>query len=215
MIIENIMKKNVVTLTPEDSIATAINKLKQNKIRHIPITTNNGILVGIVSDRDIREASPSSLTSEQEKVSLLTKPLKEIMKTEVITAHPLDFVEEAAAIFYEKKIGCLPVIKHGKLVGIITETDVLYTFVQLTGAHQPSSRIEVRVPNRTGMLSEVSAIFHKKSVNISSVLVYPDQNEQYKILVFRVQTMNTMGVVNELQENGYTVLWPNIPGMLS
>jgi len=215
MIIEQIMEKNVLSLTPEDSISTALNILKQNKIRHIPITTKNRILVGIVSDRDIRDAMPSSLLSEPYESSIFQKQLKDIMKTEVITVHPLDFVEEAAAIFYEKKIGCLPVIKHGKLVGIITESDVLYTFVQLTGVHQPSSRIEVRVPNKAGMLSEVSAIFHKKSVNISSVLVYPDKDEQYKILVYRVQTMNPMGVVKELQENGYTVLWPNIPGMLT
>jgi len=215
MIIEQIMEKNVLSLTPEDSISTALNILKQNKIRHIPITTKNRILVGIVSDRDIRDAMPSSLLSEPYESSIFQKQLKDIMKTEVITVHPLNFVEEAAAIFYEKKIGCLPVIKHGKLVGIITESDVLYTFVQLTGVHQPSSRIEVRVPNKAGMLSEVSAIFHKKSVNISSVLVYPDKDEQYKILVYRVQTMNPMGVVKELQENGYTVLWPNIPGMLT
>lgn len=215
MIIEKIMKKDVLTLTPDDTIATAMKMMRQNRIRHIPIITGDRTLVGLVSDRDIREAAPSILTSDKDEQSLFTKPLKEIMKTEIITAHPLDFVEEAAAIFFENRIGCLPVIKLEKLVGMITEADVLYTFVQLTGAHQPSSRIEVRVPNISGMLSEVSALFQKKQVNISSVLVYPDENEQYKILVFRVQTMNPTSIVKDLQQHGYTVLWPNVPGMSS
>ena len=113
------------------------------------------------------------------------------MKKNVITGHPLDFVEEVAAVFYEHKISCLPIINDRKLVGIVTETDLLQTLVELTGANQPGSQIEVRVPNHSGKLSEITSIIKKRKANILSVLVYPDKkDEQYKILVIRVQTMN-------------------------
>jgi acetoin utilization protein AcuB len=92
---------------------------------------------------------------------------------------------------------------------------LLHTFVQLTGANQPGSQIEVKVPNVAGMLSEVSDVFRKNKVNIASVLVYPDKDERFKVLVFRVQTMNPMALIEELDKEGYTVLWPNIPGISS
>ena len=77
----------------------------------------------------------------------------------LITGHPLDFVEEIGAIFYEHKISCLPIVKERKLVGIITQTDLLHTLVELTGAHQPGSQIEIKVPNQAGVLSEITNVF--------------------------------------------------------
>ena len=72
------------------------------------------------------------------------------MKTDLITGHPLDFVEEIGAIFYEHQINCLPIVKNRKLVGIITETDLLHTLIELTGAHQPGSQIEIKVAKSSG-----------------------------------------------------------------
>ncbi|WP_044894484.1 acetoin utilization AcuB family protein [Bacillus alveayuensis] len=214
MIVEQIMKTNVATLTPNNTIAEAIEIIKHHKIRHIPIINENNKVIGIVTDRDIRDASPSIFHAD-EHLEDLQKPISTIMKTNVVTGHPLDFVEEVAALFYEHRISCLPIVKDEKLVGIVTETDLLYTLVQLTGAHQPGSQLEVKVPNRAGMLYEIAAVFRKRNVNISSVLVYPDKDEQYKILVFRIQTMNPMTIIQDLQSEGYTVLWPNLPGVSS
>lgn len=212
MIVEQIMKTDLTTLKPDDTIAAAIQLLKIKKIRHIPIVGHENQLIGIISDRDVRDASPSILYTN-ERHEYLQKPISSIMKTNVITGHPLDFVEELSALFYEHRIGCMPITKDGKLVGIVTETDLLHTFVQLTGAHQPGSQIEVKVPHKTGLLSEITNIFRKRKINISSILVYPDKDERYKILVFRVQTMNPMGLIADLKNEGYTVLWPNIPGI--
>ncbi|QOR68995.1 CBS domain-containing protein [Cytobacillus suaedae] len=214
MIVEQIMKKNVFTLSPKDTIATAVRLLEKHKIRHIPILDEHQSVVGIISDRDVRDAN-SSIFRSNEHLEDLEKPVETIMTTDVITGHPLDFVEEISAILYEHNIGCLPITKGGKLVGIVTETDLLHTLVQLTGANQPGSQIEIKVSNKAGMLSEVATIIGKRNVNISSVLVYPDQDERYKILVFRVQTMNPMAVITDLKHEGYQVLWPNMPGISS
>jgi acetoin utilization protein AcuB len=213
MIVEEIMNRNVITLLNEATIHDAINIIKLHSIHHLPIVDDNNNLVGIISDRDLRDATPSIFHSE-DHLEDLEKPISSIMTKEVISAHPLDFVEELSSIFYEFKIGCLPITEGNKVVGIVTKTDMLYTLIQLTGANQPSSQIEVQVANVTGKLAEVATIIRSKKTNIISVLVYPGKVEGYKVLVFRVQTMNPTKIINELKKEGYKVLWPNLPGVM-
>ncbi|RFU66242.1 acetoin utilization AcuB family protein [Peribacillus glennii] len=215
MIIEEIMNTDVITLTESDTIHAAVKLIGENGIRHIPIVNEQYGLVGLVSDRDIREATPSIFRTDEFKEDL-QKPVGMIMKTNVITGHPLDFVEEAAAVFYENNISCLPIVKENRLVGVITGTDLLHCYVEMTGAHQPGSQIEVKVPNKAGMLHDVSGLLKKRKANILSVLVYPYKNdESHKVLVLRVQTMNPFMVVEDLKNEGYTVLWPSLPGLSS
>lgn len=211
MLVKQIMKKDIITLSSKHSIRDALITMKQNSIRHIPIVKEEDILIGIITERDVKDASPSIFQLEL-KEDFLNKSIDTIMSTNLITGHPLDFVEEIAAILIEHKIGCLPILQNKKLVGIITKSDLLHTFVKLTGADQPASHIEVRVPNRAGQLAKVSSIFQNHSINISSVLVYPDIDEQYKILVFRIQTINVNVILKELMNEGYYVLFPNVMG---
>ncbi|MCJ8009587.1 acetoin utilization AcuB family protein [Lederbergia wuyishanensis] len=213
MIVEQIMTKDVITLSPEDSIRTAIHLMREKNIRHLPLLNSEKKMIGLVTDRDIKSATP--VFSESDKLhEQLEMPLSTIMTTNIITGHPLDFVEEVAVIFYDHKIGCLPILQNGELVGIITGTDLLHTLVELTGANKPGSQIEVKVENRPGVLHEVTGIFQKFKVNVHSVLVYPAQdNENAKILVFRVATMNPLLVIENLKKEGLQVMWPNSPGM--
>ncbi|WP_066057383.1 acetoin utilization AcuB family protein [Robertmurraya korlensis] len=213
MIVEEIMKSDVSTLTSDNTIEDAIQLMKTKRIRHLPVIDKSHHIIGLVTDRDIKDATPSIFYATGQR-DILQKSVKEIMRTNIITGHPLDFVEEISAVFYEHHISCLPIVNDQKLVGIVTETDLLHTLVQLTGAHQPGSQIEVKVPNRAGMLCEVTAVISKRKANLLSVLVYPDKkDENYKILVLRVQTMNPVTLIDELKKAGYTVLWPNLPGI--
>ncbi|WP_368657498.1 acetoin utilization AcuB family protein [Metabacillus halosaccharovorans] len=210
MLVKHIMKKNVITLRPEDTISLALKSMKENKIRHIPIVNDHHILVGIITERDVKDASPSIFQLEL-KENFLTKPIKNVMSTDLITGHPLDFVEEIAAVLIDNQIGCLPILQDRKLVGLITETDLLHTFVKLTGADQPASHLEIRVPNKPGMLAEVSSILLNRRVNIASALVYSDTDDRYKILVLRVQTINVTPIIKDIQSSGYQVIWPELP----
>ncbi|MCM3442754.1 acetoin utilization AcuB family protein [Metabacillus halosaccharovorans] len=210
MLVKHIMKKNVITLRPEDTISLALKSMKENKIRHIPIVNDHHILVGIITERDVKDASPSIFQLEL-KENFLTKPIKNVMSTDLITGHPLDFVEEIAAVLIDHQIGCLPILQDRKLVGLITETDLLHTFVKLTGADQPASHLEIRVPNKPGMLAEVSSILLNRRVNIASALVYSDTDDRYKILVLRVQTINVTLIIKDIQSSGYQVIWPELP----
>lgn len=212
MIVEEIMNQTVTALRPTDTIETALRTLAAKNIRHIPVVNEKYEVVGIISDRDVRDASPSIL-DEHVSMDALKEPIERIMKHPVMTCHPLDFVEEIATLFFENKIGCLPVTKGGKLVGIISESTVLHTLVKLTGAHQPSSQIEIQIKNEPGILGKVVAVFSELKINIVSVLVYPAKEESDKVLVFRIQTMNPLKAIEELEQKGYHVLWPNIAGM--
>ncbi|MHA6260377.1 acetoin utilization AcuB family protein [Sporosarcina sp. CAU 1771] len=213
MLIEEIMKKSVISLTPDNTVNDALRMMRVEKIRHLPIVTSDGEVVGIVTDRDLKEAVPS-VFSDAKDHRVYEMLLGDIMTKNPILGHPMDFVEESAVIFYDNQIGCLPIVSNNKLVGIITETDLLYKYIELTGAHQPGSQIEVRVPNTPGILFEVSKVFHEHKTNVLSVLVYPDkENASNKILVVRIKTMNPLKIIDGLKESGFTVLWPNVPGI--
>lgn len=209
MLVKEIMNKHVITLPPEAKIADALELLNNNRIRHIPIVNATNKVIGIVSDRDVRDASPSIFNNDIDSKELMN-PISSIMNFPVVTIHPLDFVEEVASIFYEEEFACLPVVSDEELVGIITEKDMLYTLIQLTGTHVQSSQIEIKVRDRVGILAEVTSVFRNKKVRIVSVLVYPYHDDpQYKILVFRIQTINPLPIIQELKDNNYHVLWPN------
>lgn len=209
MLVEEIMKTQIITLPPTATIAEALQLLQENHIRHIPIIDKDNAIIGIVSDRDVRDASPS-IFKENGQDNELKNKIQSIMSQPVVTVHPLDFVEEIAHIFYEEEFACLPVVSENKIVGIITEKDMLHTFIQLTGTNIQSSQIEIKVPHKPGILPEVASIFGKRKTNISSVLIYPyNDDPNFKILVFRVQTMNPMPIVQDLRHAGYELMWPN------
>ncbi|GIN57716.1 acetoin utilization protein AcuB [Lederbergia ruris] len=213
MIVEEIMKKNVITLTPDDSLRSAIELMHEARIRHLPLMNKKHEIVGLVTERDIKAATPVLLEGDKAQ-ELLEQPLSKIMVTNLITGHPLDFVEEAASLFFIHRIGCLPIVQNKKLVGLVTGTDLLHTLVKLTGADQPGSQIEIRVPNRAGILHEVTSVFKNNQINVLSVLLYPDSHSMdHKVLVFRVATMNPLKLVQTLKEFGHDVIWPNMPGL--
>lgn len=209
MLVDEIMTTEVLTLPPTATVTDALQLLRENPIRHIPIVDNEKQVIGIVSDRDVRDASPS-IFDQHANHQGLNKEIQSIMSHPVVTVHPLDFAEETARIFYDEEFACLPVIRDNRLVGIITEKDMLYTLIQLTGTNVQSSQIEVKVPHKPGILPEVAAVFGKRQTNITSVLMYPyNDDPNYRILVFRIQTMNPLPLIQDLRDAGYELMWPN------
>ena len=134
MLIKERMSKPAITAPPEMPIQDALNLMHKKGIRRLPVVDKRSKLIGIVSDRDLLHASPSDATSLSvwELNYLLSKvTLKRVMSAPVITVSPDTPVQEAARIMVEKKIGGLPVIQGGKLVGIITETDLFKVLLEL------------------------------------------------------------------------------------
>lgn len=208
MLIQDIMRSSISTLSKENTIGDAMAIFRNDKVRHIPIVNDDHHLLGILSDRDVRDALPSNLV-QQDLTKEFQVSVEKIMTTHVITCSQYDFVEEVATYFYQYKIGCLPVISDNKLIGLVTEIDVLHTLVTLTGALQPSSQIELLVKDHPGILNEVVSVFSNENINIVSVLVYPAKDDLHKVLVFRYQSMNPLHVIQKLKSAGYHILWPN------
>jgi len=206
MLVEEIMNRNVIFIQPKTTIREAMDIIQKNQIRHIPVIEKEK-LVGLVTARHLSNSCPTSLSDDQYQKDL-NQPVSKIMKQHIITAHPLDFIEDVALTMYENHIGCLPIIQNHKLVGIITESDILRTLIELTGIAHPSSQIEIEVEDRIGVLADVAAIFKASQVNVSSAFVYPVKEQNKKKLVFRVNTMDPRAIIEKIQQAGYQVVWP-------
>lgn len=207
MRVDEIMKKNLIIASPDTSLAEALILTQDNKIRHLPIV-DKGVLVGIVSDRDLRSVGPSKLTNDDLAELLANTPIRDIMHKNVITAHPLDFVEDAASVIYEFKIGCLPVVQKGELVGIVTESDILHTLVELMGVNHPSSHVEVEVDDYAGVLADVTKILKEQKVNVTSIYIKPATIPGKKTIVLRIQTMDPRRICQTIADAGYKVSGP-------
>ncbi|KKM08963.1 acetoin utilization protein AcuB [Clostridiales bacterium PH28_bin88] len=206
MLVEEVMQAKVIVLRPGDTVLHALQAAKAHRIRHLPVVEGEK-LVGIVSDRDLRDVSPSVLCPERPEL-LETTRVEDIMKTRVITAHPLDTMDEAARLMYEHKIGCLPVVRGDEMVGIVTETDLLRALVELMGGAEPGSSLRVEVPHRPGSLAQVADIIQRHGVNLLSVLITPAKDSNNRILMIRVHTIAPQGLIRDINAAGYQVVWP-------
>jgi len=135
MTIRELMTGGLITVRPETSVRQARDLLAKEKIRHLLVTGPGGVLAGIVTDRDIRLNLPSRATSlsAQEITHLLSKlTVGEIMTRSVVTIGPDRPAREGAQLMLDHKIGALPVLDDGHLIGIVTETDIVRAFVRTT-----------------------------------------------------------------------------------
>ena len=135
MQVEQWMNRDLVTVTPDETFRTAMHLIRQKGIRHLPVVEGKR-LVGIVTDRDLRQAAPSGATSLSihELHYILEKlTVREIMTKQVVTVRPDQTVEDAAMLLLGHRIAGLPVLRDGELVGILTETEILQAFLQLRG----------------------------------------------------------------------------------
>jgi acetoin utilization protein AcuB len=210
MIVERRMRRDIVWVDEEDPMQKAVDLLKEKGIRHLPVLKGGEKLVGIVSDRDVKAASPSSATSLEvrEIYYLLDRiKIKEIMTKKPYTVSPSTPVEEAALIMREKKIGALPVIEKGKLWGIITETDILDAFLEAMGIRGGGYRVELLLPDKPGQLFEVVKLLREFNVNIVSVVTAEThEDEGKKIFVLRLETSNYKIVKSVLKKSGFNLL---------
>ena len=208
MLVEKIMTSPVRVLTPEHTIEDAMNMMSKHSFRHIPIINTSQKLTGIISDRDIKLTLPSMLSDEDPDFNLKV-PLSRIMRTRVTYCHPLDFVEEIALDFYHYAIGAIPVIRNSKIVGIVTQKDMLNTYLELTGITEPGSIIEINIEDRTGVIHDIGKVFKDLNIKIISISVYRDKEKKgYKTIVLRVQAMNPAKAIEKLNEKGFTVVNP-------
>ncbi|OGL00902.1 MAG: hypothetical protein A3E31_15605 [Candidatus Rokubacteria bacterium RIFCSPHIGHO2_12_FULL_73_22] len=204
------MQREVIAVSPKTTLPEALGLVQKRGIRHVPVVAD-GELVGIVSDRDLKRvmASPATTLERHELGYLLSKlALADFMTRGVVTVGPRHPVEEAARIMLKERISALPVVEAGRLVGILTETDVLGLFVRAMGAGEPSSRIDVVLGAGEASLAGVVRAIEEAPADISSIVTLPGPTGRKEVVV-RVKTINPGPALERLAARGYAVRNPS------
>jgi acetoin utilization protein AcuB len=201
------MTRNPITITKQTTIAEALELMRKHNIRRLPVMEKDK-LIGIVTDRDLSEVSPSPATSLSvfEINYLLAKmKISDVLPKhqEIFTIEPDAYVEEAAIIMREHKVSALPVLEYGKLVGIITETNIFDAFIDLLGVKETGCRITLEVEDKPGILANVTEIIRSEGTNISRVAVFREEEKTF--LVIRLTTYDVAPIIRLLKNAGYKI----------
>jgi len=202
------MSHPVISVSPDDPINDVLAMFRNEHIRRAPVI-KEGKLLGIVSERDLLNASPSSATtlSVWELHYLISKvKVKDVMTKKVITVDADTPIEEAARVMADKKIGGLPVISSGKVVGMITETDLFKILLELMGARQKAIRVTATVPDRPGELARITRAIAEAGGDFISFGIFAGPDADSRVVTFKVQRMKKEKV-KEVLENVVQKFW--------
>jgi acetoin utilization protein AcuB len=216
MNVDRIMTRDVVTVTEETKLARMAELMRERKLRHLPVVDDSGRLVGIVSHRDVQRAEPSPITTLDvgEVNYLLAKVTAgQLLHADVVTASPGMLVEEAGRLMRDRRVGCLPVVEEGKLVGIVTGVDLVDFFLEVTGCQViDAARIAVHLPDEVGRLAGLLAAVNQAGGKIATVVspTHPDETGQ-RIAIVRYRADDLQAVIDALREGGYDIVTVNLP----
>ncbi|NCC24379.1 MAG: CBS domain-containing protein [Deltaproteobacteria bacterium] len=204
MLIRDWMTRDVITVATDTSMMKASKLLKEHDIRRLPVVDDKGTLLGIVTDRDIKDASPSKATTldVHELYYLLSEiKIKDIMTANPYTIHVDDTVEKAAAVMLDKRISGLPVLDdHDKVVGIITDTDVFKVLINITGVYLGGVQLGLRLPNSQGSLKAVLDDLRAGKARIISIMTaYGQTDAEHRDVYIRIHDMEK-SLENKLEE---------------
>ena len=190
MLVGDRMSHPVITIPPDMPVVDALNLMRVEHIRRTPVVDEKGKLVGIVSDKDLLNASPSAATtlSVWEINYLLSKiTVGDVMTKDVVTITEDTPIEEAARIMADNKIGGLPVVRDGKVVGIITETDLFKILLEMMGARAPGVRVSILVPNVRGELALITKAIAEAGGYIVSLGTFSGEDTSNALLTIKLQ----------------------------
>ena len=193
MLVKERMSAPVITVEPDLPIMEALNLMKTKRIRRTPVVDRKGKLVGIISDKDLLDASPSDATSLSVwEINYLLSQIKvaEIMTREVLTVSEDTPIEEVARIMADNKIGGIPIMNEDNVVGLITETDLFKIFLELMGARVEGVRVTAMVPEKRGELALITQAVAKAGGSFVSFTQFAGKSETNREVVFRVRGLD-------------------------
>ena len=210
MLVKDIMQHDVACVRPETPLEEIVPLLQRRGVRHLAVLDHEE-LAGIISDRDLKSVLPARVAKPGATASGpgsggLTAG--DIMTKRVITVEPMASVEDAARLLVEKRIGALPVTDGGTLVGIVTETDVLLLFVRAMGILEPSSRLDVLLPDGPASFGRMVHAIESAGAAVSSIVTLANPSLRLREAVVRVTTINPGPVIKALETEGYAVRNP-------
>lgn len=189
MLVREVMTPNPLTVRPESDYLAAIALMRARKARRLPVIDEDGQLVGLVSLNEllairVGEPGPQAIMGSGTLVRV-----HEVMKREVITIPPDYPLEEAAGLMVQHKIGCLLVVEDGRVIGILTDTDIFMQFVKILGGGSPTIRLTVQVDNRPGQAAALTGCIAGIGGNILSIASYPASTPERTNFTLRVEAV--------------------------
>jgi acetoin utilization protein AcuB len=211
MPVQDWMSKDLITIDEDTSIMKASKVMKQNEIQHLPVLSK-GRLVGIVSDRDLKEATPSKATTLDihEMYYLLDKiAVKSLMSKALFTIAPGETVEKAAAVMLKHGISALPVVDaKSALAGIITKGDIFRAFVSISGIYQGALAMGVELPDEAGYIKQATDLIRAHGGRIASIMTrYEGAPEGFKHVYIRAKQIKDEKALQKEMESKHKVLY--------
>ncbi|NLY51779.1 MAG: CBS domain-containing protein [Firmicutes bacterium] len=206
MMVKTRMTPNPITATPDMGVLDALKLMRKHNVRRLPVLENDK-LIGIVVESELLRVSPSPATtlSVFEMNTILNKiTVKEVMTPNPVTVTPDTLIEEAAVLMRENVVSGLPVLDNGKLVGIITETNIFDAFVDSMGLRSNGIRLALEAEDRAGVLADITRIIRDHGINIISLATFHEGQEKRSI-VLRLETTDVEAVVEDLEKAGCKV----------
>ena len=213
MFVSETMNTNLVSITPETKLSEVRTLMKENNFRHLPVVDKDGKLIGIVTDRDMRDASPSSLLSEEEYQSTLDRVMQHTV-SEIMTKDPLTIsvyftLQDTLMVMGSRKVGALPVVdEDGYLKGIMSTRDLLKAFVNVMGIGEPGTLLCILVNEEPGQMKKIVDIVTEENVSLGSVLVARYWDEEKRAIFPYLLTNNVLKIKQKLLDQGFDLTDP-------
>ncbi|MEA3340201.1 MAG: CBS and ACT domain-containing protein [Chloroflexota bacterium] len=209
MLVKDRMTSDPVTVATATSLKKALELIRSKSFRHLPVVDGEGKLAGIVTEKSLIYASPTSATSlsafEVDYILSRTK-VGQTIQGEVITVRPDLPIEEAARVMIDHRVGCLPVVESDELVGIISDTDIFRVFVEGLGGGHPSLRVTVVIPEEVGSLARVTGCVAGLGGNIHSLGMFWGQRPEDRVIAFRLEGVDQKTAIQALEVEGFQVV---------
>ena len=209
MLVYERMSRHPITITADVPIDEALHLMRDSKVRRLPVVDKQGKLVGIVSEKDLLYASPSPVTSLSiHEIHYLVSKIKvaDVMTKDVITVGEYTPLEEAARIMVDHKIGGLPVVRNGTLVGIITETDLFKVFLELLGAREEGVRLTMLIPEQPGMLASITREIAEMGGNIIALGTFLGEDPTNRLIAIKVAGVEQKSLVASMEALGMEIV---------
>jgi acetoin utilization protein AcuB len=202
------MSRPVISVSPDSPINDVLAMFRKEHIRRAPVM-KDGKLLGLVTENDLLNASPSTVTtlSVWEMHYLISKvKIKDVMSKKVISVNTDTPIEEAARIMADKKIGGVPVLNEGKVVGMITETDLFKIFLELMGARQKALRVTATITDKPGQLERLTKAIAHNGGNFISFGMFSGPDAETKVVTFKVEGIKK-NTIKEILEPIVVKFW--------
>ncbi len=213
MFISKMMHTELIAVTPQTKLAEVRVLMQENNFRHLPVVDEKGKLVGIITDRDMRDANPSSLLSEEEYQRTLDKVMQhtveEVMTKDPLTIAPYFTIQDTLLVMGKRKVGALPVVdEKGYLKGILSTRDLLQAFVSIMGIGEPGTLLCILAKEQSGQLKKIVDIVTEERVSMGSVLVARYWDKEKRAIFPYLLTNNVVAIKKKLLAAGFELIDP-------